>query len=610
MQTSLPFWVIGLFFKAFKILLAGALAGLLSIYAASGSEYGNSIRWSHQGGYLEMVSVLRNSFRHVPRSSTFSLIVAILASMLALFSSVLLSTMVHRSDIESNQSYIGIKTKRLMPSGNGNDQWITYLGPGSKVQDALGLMVNDTRNLANAIPGKRYTPRTYPYEVACESIDVSLEQPVADAIPQGSSGCSLLTLGVEDSSSEWDTPRATHQRTGPNQYTFIVPVRFPFNLMFEPEVLAFFHHQYPCVVGPSVMAVDPHMFDAFPDSGMTSLPKTALYKCQYPSGALNVVAQTQMMFAVQDLTEYDTITTAIFDDPQQLSLLATMSAFTKNGTFLNPPSSNNSTLVALTRTGTNVHFLKCHSVPSDLSATTTTRGLLCSYNVVEAVMTTPQPNDPIITADLKDRPTVPANESMNKNLIVVGHLPMSLTSSLPTFSVSSLLEATLSGAQYLASLGPNLVMDWDQQQLYVLFETADVTDGQEFSTALLITMWVIMVLCAGVWIYSAKCLKAVYTSSLYKMVYTELEPHMGKSAPMLMSCTHHPLAFVGFPLRGEDEDEDEVVRKKKRVDGSEGDGSLSRGPILSATNPPPLLEKLKDVLIPTPPLALPFFLKK
>ncbi|KAF9955001.1 hypothetical protein BGZ70_010389, partial [Mortierella alpina] len=245
-----------------------------------------------------------------------------------------------------------------------------------------------------------------------------------------------------------------------------------------------------------------------------------------------------------NLTDYDRITRAIFDNVQQLPLLATMSAFTKNGTFLlNSSPSSNSTLVALSKTGANVHFLRCHSAPS--SVQTATAGLLCSYNV-----------------DLKDRPPVAANESLNENVVVVGHLPMSLTSDLPTFSVSSLLEATRSGSQYFASLGPNFVMDWKQQQLYVLFDTADVTDGQEFSTVLFITMWVVMVLCACVWLYSAKCLKAVYTGSLYKMVYTELEPHMGNSAPMLMSCTHNPLAFVGVPIRSEDE----VVKESSRKD--------------------------------------------
>ncbi|KAF9982400.1 hypothetical protein BGZ75_006209 [Mortierella antarctica] len=556
MQTSLPFWVIGLFFKVFKILLAGALGGLLSIYAASGSEYGNSIRWAHQGGYLEMVSVLQNSYRHVPRSTTLSMIVAILASMMALFSSVFFSTMVHRSDIESNPSYIGIKTKRLMPSGNGNAQWITYLGHGSKVQDALGLMVNDTRNLADAVPGKLYIPRTFEYKVACEYMDVELYHITLDPIAQGVNGCSVVTFRRGNALEDWGAQNVTHLRTGPDQYTLVAPLRFRYNrfTLYEPQSSSFFHHQHPCLVAPSLMAMEMRLFDTFPDSGMTSLPKTILYKCQYPSGALNAVAQTQMMFAVQNLAEYDTITTTIFDDSQQLPLLATMSAFTKNGTFLSLQS--NSTLVALSKTGANVHFLRCHSArytpPASLGQGL---GLLCSYNVVEAVMTTPQAEDPIITADLKDRPVVPANESINENVAMVGHLPMSLTSSssLPTFSVSSLLDATVSGAQYFGSLGPNFVMDWKQQQLYVLFDTADVTDGQEFSTALLITMVVVMVLCGCVWVYSAKCLKAVYTGSLYKMVYTELEPHRGKSAPMLMSCTHHPLAFVGVPIRGEDE---------------------------------------------------------
>ncbi|KAF9278408.1 hypothetical protein BGZ68_008596 [Mortierella alpina] len=552
MQTSLPFWVIGLFFSAFKILLVFAVGGILSIYAASGSRYGNSIRWSRQGGYLEMVHVLRNSFRQVPRSATFAMIVAIVASILALFSSVFFSTMVHRSDITTNQSYISTKTMRPISSGEEIDDWLVYLGHDSKVEDFLGLLINDTRNIPDAVPGRRYTPRTFGYEVACDSIDVVVFQNTTDPIAQAVGGCSAAMFDIGDSYFVWEPKKATNIRTAPDQYTIIAPVNYPLgpNLR-EHRTLSYFHFEHLCIVAQSVSeAQSPLLFHSFPNSGMTSLPRTILTSCRYPSGAINIGAQTQMRFAIQNLAEYDNITTTIFDDSTQLPLLATMSAFTKNGTFLDTRS--NSTMVALTKAGANVHFFSCHSVRSDESATI---GLMCSYSVVMAIMTTPQPDDPIIAADLHliGRPVVPASEPINRNLIVVGHLPMSLTSALATFSVSSMLTATLSGAQYVASLGQNVVMDWKTGQLYVLFDTVDIKDGQEFSTALFVTLLVIMVLCAGVWGYSLKTLGGMYTGSLYQMVYTQLEPHMEKTAPMLMCCTLDPLAFEGVPIVGKDD---------------------------------------------------------
>ncbi|KAF9950656.1 hypothetical protein BGZ72_007734 [Mortierella alpina] len=550
MQTSLPFWVIGLFFSAFKILLVGALGGILSIYAASGSRYGNSIRWSRQAGYLEMAIVLRNSARHVPRLTTVAMIVAILASILALFSSVFFSTMVHRSDIKDNQSYIGAKTTRLLSSGGEIDDWLVYLGHNSKVEDSLGLLINDTRNIPDAVPGRRYTPRTFEYEVACNSLDVAVFHHLKDPIVQAVGGCSMAGFDIYSRYYTWEPKKAINILTAPDQYTIIAPVTYPLGFdLREHRAILFFHFDHVCL--PPVSITDPHtprIFQSFPESGMTSLPRTVLIKCQYPSGALNIGAHTQMRFATQSLAEFDNITTTIFDDTTQLPLLATMSAFTKNGTFLDAQS--NSTMVALTKAGSNVHFFSCHSIPS---AEPADRGLFCSYQVVEAVMTTPQPEDPIISADLKGRPVVAANVSVNVNLFVVGHLPMSLTSTIPTFSVSSMLNATWSGAQYLASLGQNVAMDWENQQLYVLYDTVDIKDGQEFSTALFVTLLVVMVICMGVWVYCEKTLKTIYTGSLYKLVHTELEPHMEKTAPMLMSCTHHPLAFEGVPVVGEDE---------------------------------------------------------
>ncbi|KAF9278405.1 hypothetical protein BGZ68_008593 [Mortierella alpina] len=547
MQTILPFFVIGLFLSVFKILLVGAFGGILSVYAASGGRYGNSIRWYRQGGYLEMATVLRNSFRHVPRSAIFTMIVAIVASILALFSSVYFSTMVRRSDIEVNKSYTGIKTMRRMPSTGRNYQWTAYLSHDSKIQDVLGLMVNDTRNLAEVVPGRRYTPRRFEYEVACDSISVIVQRNESDYLPQDVGACSVIFLIIGNSDFDWDPETATNVRTGPNQYTIVASVKLPEKIvMFEPSALSYLFYKYGCVVGPS-MAADVRLFRSFPKSGMTSLPKTVLYKCQYPSGALSVVAQTRMNFAVQNLAEYDNITTTIFDDSTQLPFLATMGAFIKNGTFSNPQI--NSTLVSLTKAGANVHFLRCHSLPS---ATSADIGLLCSYNVVEAVMTKPQPEDPIIAADLIDRPVLAANVSVNENAVWVDHLNINLTSSIPTFSTSSILNATSSGAQYFASLGQNYVMDWKRGELYVLFDTVDIKDGQEFSTGLFVALLVVMVVCAVVWAYTEKGLKAMYSVSLYQLLHTKLKPHMEKSAPMLMSCTYDPLALEGVPVVDED----------------------------------------------------------
>ncbi|KAF9573569.1 hypothetical protein EC968_008324 [Mortierella alpina] len=550
MQTSLPFWVIGLFFSAFKILLVGALGGILSIYAASGSRYGNSIRWSRQGGYLEMISVLRNSVRPVPGSATVAMTVAIIASTLALFSSVFFSTMVHRSDINDNQSYISTKTMRPMAAGEEIDDWLIYLGPNSNVVDSLGLLINDTRNIPDAVPGRRYTPRTFGYEVACDTIDVVVGRNGSDLIPQAVGGCSAVLFDIYNTFFTWEPKEAINMRTAPDQYTIIAPATFPLGFdLREHRALSYTYFEHFCFVSLSMSeAQSVRQFNRFPHSGMTSLPRTTLTRCQYPSGALYVGARTQMRFAIQSLAEYDNTTTAIFDNSAQLPLLATMSAFTKNGTFLDPQS--NSTLVALTKAGANVHFLSCHSVRYSESGDV---GLFCEYQVVAAVLTTPQPDEPIIAADLPDRPVRAANESVNENVVVVAHLPLSLTSDLPTFSISSMLNATTSGAQYFASLGQNFVMDWKKEQLYVLFDTVDIKDGQEFSTGLFVTLLVVMVLCAGVWAYSEKTIAGMYTGSLYKLVYTELGPHLEKTTPMLMSCTNDPLAFEGVPVVGVDE---------------------------------------------------------
>ncbi|KAF9176383.1 hypothetical protein BGZ51_000755, partial [Haplosporangium sp. Z 767] len=259
-------------------------------------------------------------------------------------------------------------------------------------------------------------------------------------------------------------------------------------------------------------------FHIFPRNGMTSLPTTMINKCQNSAGEMQITAATYMPFSIRHLDEYGAVTASVFDNEAKLPLLGTMGELIKNGTFAN--LSANSTMVALTNIGSKIDFLACSSrwmeKPSDIA-------LLCTYIIVDALITMPQPIDPVISAALGNKSAKSPDELFNGNVIDVSHFPAGSTGSMATFSVTDIINATSAAASYLASLGSNLVMDRDQEQLYILFDTFDVQNGYEFSTVHFVSALVVMILCGCLWAYTGIRFSTTYTGSLYKVIYAELE---------------------------------------------------------------------------------------
>lgn len=83
-------------------------------------------------------------------------------------------------------------------------------------------------------------------------------------------------------------------------------------------------------------------------------------------------------------------------------------------------------------------------------------------------------------------------------------------------------------------------------QLYILYDTVELKDAYEVSTTAFVVVCVVTGLCGLAWAFSEhpKYFPTVYNSSLYKVVYNELKSK-DESMPMLMRCTHDPLAFDG-----------------------------------------------------------------
>ncbi|KAF9131711.1 hypothetical protein BG015_003819 [Linnemannia schmuckeri] len=545
MFTSLPFVCVSLFFTLFGFLLIGALDALLALYSTSKAEYASSIRWSQQGGYLEMFRILRNSFRHVPRKATATMIIIIVASIVAPFASVGLGRMVHQVDIETNPGSTLSQTSQILLDALVSRGWTQFLARSTTMEDALKTMLANPQYIVDMDPGKQYTPKTYDYKVDCNKFNTAIVQNITTAIldpkaalDQPNDGCAIIGFDIINVYFEWALANTTNQRISDGLHKAVAPGTFADDTFMDVAPAVFFSDSRSCYSPVDVRS----FYKDTPRSGMTFSPSTMIFRCRYPTGEMQVAASTSFTFSVRHVEDFANVTSAIFDNTTDLPLLNIMDTLTRNGTFAS--LTNNATMVILTDTsGAMVHYLSCVSrwvtKGSDLS-------LLCQYIVVDAFSTTTHPGDPAIAAIARNKP-VPLSNDMSK--MVMRHVASSSTSTgMTVYSVSSILNATSAATRYLASLGPNLVMDVENQKLTILYNTVEIQSVTEIPTVLFWVMVTVMTACTLLMAYSMIKIDTIHSGTLYMVIYEKL---VQKNEPALMYCNFEPLAFDGMQIIAE-----------------------------------------------------------
>ncbi|KAK3833782.1 MAG: hypothetical protein JOS17DRAFT_739333 [Linnemannia elongata] len=549
-----PFVVSSIAITIIKIILSGTIGAALTFYVRYSSDtYANSIRWSRIGGLYETITLLRNSRRKVPKRSRIIMAVMIIANVLTLFVTIFLGAFVSRTDMASDPSSAVVITGQFPPQrGVSWTDWSGLMKADAAMEDTLVLLLNNTRFNPNPLPQTVYTPHKYDYEIPCDETGVMLGDgdPISPLVyPSSHNNCQFISVILgKGKTYVWDAKEATNRRISAGVHMVTAP------FSYHSELGGKFIE-----LGPTVFAVNgricpghvafPALLVSFPKDGMTSLPKTYATRCQYDTDESFVMTATYIKFAVNHLNDFDKITTSILDDASSFPLMQPMRAAINNGTFLTTHLNStvvNSTLVILTSISTHVDVLMCIST---FSSTTTTVGLICSYVHVTLIATKPQPWDPITSAVFKQHPTSYFEAEFNitnKNEFTIHHMPSGLKDSMDTYSVPHLVKATTDATVYLASLGHNVVMNTQAEQLYVFYDTIKFKDAFEVPNPLLIFLFVVSLVCIVVWAFSEK-FTPVFNGSVYKVIYEDIKSK-DDTTQMLMDCTHNPLAFEGYQV--------------------------------------------------------------
>ncbi|KAK3842347.1 MAG: hypothetical protein J3R72DRAFT_443505 [Linnemannia gamsii] len=563
MIISTYFWVASFTISIIKIILSGAIGAIFGFYVKyCRDEFSNSIRWSRTGGFHEMIALYRNSRGRLARRSRAVMILMIFASLFTFFVSILLGASISRTKSTVNPANKGVSTQQPAPTFSAQwTDWIAYMEADATMEVTMISLLNDTGYNPSPSSQTIYTPRTQPYDVPCTETGAVIAKNHTDMpflYRSLHDNCKVAFLILDGLSYDWDHKRASNQLISPSLHMVVAPTFFLDGRLFDIQPLFEAYYGKFCKMkGPP-----PGLFNAFPKDGLTALPRTVATRCQFGSDDSLVLAATYIKFAVNHLSDFNKVTSMIFDDPSNLPLLKYMSASIDNGTFASP--TNNSTMVLLTNMSDNVDFLVCASIflgpPNDM-------GLFCTYMATATIATKPQLWDSIITADLNRNSTLPADpESLiNQNDINVYHMTLGSRNNMTTYSAAHLLEATTNATEYLASLGHNVIMNRETGSLYILYDTVELTDAFEVSTALLIVLGFIVVICGVIWGISGKKYPVVFNGSLYMLIYQDIKSKEEKT-PMLMDFKHGPLAFDGYQVIPDLDEQDEQARALLQVD--------------------------------------------
>ncbi|KAF9307695.1 hypothetical protein BGZ91_008262, partial [Linnemannia elongata] len=490
--------------------------------------------------------------------------VMIIANVLSLFVTIFLGAFVSRTDMASDPTSAVVVTGQFPPANDLSwSDWSSVMQANAGMEDTLVQLLNNTRFNPNPLPKTVYAPRKYDYEIPCEETGVVLSDGNINSsllYPSPHDNCKFVHVTLLNGETySWDANKATDRKISEGVHMVTAPFSYHSGLLgklvdLTPLVYAFNGRK--CSGGITDLSV----FYSFPKNGMTSLPQTSTIRCQYDTDHTFVMTATYIKFAVNHLNEFDKVTTSIMDGASSLPLLQSMSAAINNGTFLT--TTDNSTLVILTSLSTNIDVLMCVSILSNTLSTTSTVGLLCSYFHVATIATKPQLWDPI-APEIFNQLYSPFFDkefnATNRNEIVIYHMPLGLNDSMDTYSAPHLLKATADATVYIASLGHNVVMNMQTEQLYVLYDTVTFKDAFEAPDYLLIFLLVASLVCIVVWASSEK-FAPVFNGSVYKVIYEEIKSKDVKTQ-MLMDCTHNPLAFEGYQAIS---DLDEQVRRSSQ----------------------------------------------
>ncbi|KAF9154841.1 hypothetical protein BG015_011863 [Linnemannia schmuckeri] len=554
MFLSWSFFEVYILFFFFHILLSAALRTGLAFYSKSRGGHTHSLRWVQQGGHVELGKIFWNTMgRGLPSSQFRPLVVVIALSAFLEIVNIAANALVKESVQGTNPSHELVKTTEFISLDTISTLagWSATVSFNSSLSDSLLRTINSTLNIPDAIPNRVYTPRKYPYEVACTNFDLIMLDKHTDLYPNllsSNNGCAILSLAPINTMTINKTATVITRRSNSS-----VKVVMPGPYDFQDGTAAALGFQSSSVsisvvfgdlVNKCATSIIEGMTISSSASGITSAPFSSVTKCVFPSGQVISLSVTAVRYSVPDLKSFGSISSSVLQS-SRAPVLAMQNSIT-DGTLSNLTASplDGISVMEIQFSGSRVDLLTCasrragHAGPPYLA---------CLYSVVTAIASKPQPMLPEIAALRGADKPISVLQKMT-SIFPVNHLPLINGTESNIFSVSQILDDSSSAAYYVASLGQNFFMDWDDGGLYTVFDTVDLTKGYELPGWLFGSVVAIMAVSLLLGIVAEITLDSRYKGSLLWALTKEIQPHLGRSTPTLIRVKPDTLTVEGFRL--------------------------------------------------------------
>jgi hypothetical protein len=89
----------------------------------------------------------------------------------------------------------------------------------------------------------------------------------------------------------------------------------------------------------------------------------------------------------------------------------------------------------------------------------------------------------------------------------------------------------LEAVTYLANLGENFIMDWDDSTMYIAYDTVDIVEGYDVPGFVFFLMCAVIIACFLFWAATEYWVEDQYKRSLYWLVSKSLVSSEGNGGP-------------------------------------------------------------------------------
>ncbi|KAI1320815.1 hypothetical protein EDD11_009772 [Mortierella claussenii] len=540
-----------------QFLLVGAVGAILAIYSKFGDEYANSIRWSWHGGNVEMARLLHNSRHHIPIRAKIAMALTIIITLVAFVLDKGVAFFVSPAERfgQSIRTTL-ISPQYTTPGAEGTfNGWSTSMRYGDDIVGTMASGLNSTRFIRSTpMPGKTIVPVTSPYKIVCNLpslrvLDVYTKREDLGLIKEG---CADVLLYF-DKISEQNFTNTTVTQLSNSRWSIAVPQDTM--LMTQSLVLNQALEGQTC--GLSELAVMPVQLNMV--AGMSRLPTTVATKCVLNSGGISVLTMTFMRFTTGNAIGYNNSIPTMFMESDDELLLA-MGTSIRNTVDAAPYNPN--LLVELRAHGSTMDAVMCL-----ITYRTSTPIPVCLYASMNMLIVEPrEPNAEL--ANVLGGNTFKVFPQPS-NAMTVEHVPTFTDGIRDPASVTGLQRDTAAVTDYMALLGQNFYADYNQSQLYFVYDSLDTQRGFEVPWWLLILVAVLLLGSLCLWIGAEVTISQRYWGSLYMNISSQLTPRIRSHAPTLMPAKTDPVELAGvivFARPEKDHSNEHATRKGLLMD--------------------------------------------